>query len=347
MSSRLAGAAVALLTAAALAACGAAAPSGPAATDLDPTGDVRAHDPALVAGARDEPWYVFSTGDVRVGAGSPQVRRSLDDGRTWEDAGTVWDAASRPRWVYDRIPGVQNFWAPEVVEHDGTWYLYYAASTFGSNRSLIGLMTSPTLDPDDPAYAWTDRGEVIASEPGRDHWNAIDPSVLTVDGTPWMAFGSFWGGIQLVELRWPEGTLADPAAAPVTIASRVGGENAIEAPTLVERDGWFYLFVSRDSCCKGSDSTYSTAVGRSRDVTGPYVDRSGREMTADGGEELLATRGDRVGPGGESYSRGYLAHHWYDAADGGEIRLGIRELAWDDEGWPVASTRAEQAEDGG
>jgi len=320
-------------------------PDAPAATELDLVGDLRTHDPALVVGDEGEPWYVFSTGDVRVGLGAPQVRRSTDGGHTWQDVGTVWDAATRPQWVYERVPGVENFWAPEVVEHDGTWYLYYAASTFGSNRSVIGLATSPTLDPDDPAYGWVDQGEVIASEPGRDNWNAIDAGVLDVDGTPWLALGSFWGGIQLVELAWPDGKPADAAAPPVTIASRIGRPNAIEAPYLVERDGWYYLFVSRDACCQGSDSTYSIAVGRAREVTGPYVDREGRDMAADGGEALLSTRGDMVGPGGQSYSRGHLAYHWYDAAAGGDFRLGIRELAWDAEGWPVATTREEQAAD--
>jgi arabinan endo-1,5-alpha-L-arabinosidase len=315
----------------------------PAATALEVTGDLRTHDPALVVGEEGEPWYVFSTGDVRIGAGSPQVRRSTDGGLTWEDAGTVWDAASRPDWVYDEIAGVQNFWAPEVIEHDGVWYLYYAASTFGSNTSLIGLMTNTTLDPDDPAYAWVDEGEVIRSTTGEDNYNAIDAGVVVDDdGTPWMSFGSFWGGIQLVELTWPSGKLADPGAEPVTIASRIGSPNAIEAPYLVHRDGWYYLFFSRDSCCQGTDSTYNIAVGRSRDVTGPYVDDQGRDLTADGGLSLLSSSGDMVGPGGQSYSQGYLAFHYYSVELGGDFQLAIRELAWDDEGWPVATTKEEQ-----
>ena len=297
---------------------------------------------ALVAGAEGEPWYVFSTGDVREGLGAPQVRRSTDEGLTWELVGTVWDASTRPEWAYEAVPGVSNFWAPEVVEHDGTFYLYYSASTFGSNTSAIGLTTNTTLDPDDPDYAWVDQGQVLASEPGETNYNAIDPGVIEdADGTPWMAFGSFWGGIQLVELSWPSGKPVD-GASPVTIASRTSPPNAIEAPYLVRHDEWYYLFVSRDSCCQGTDSTYNMAVGRSAEVTGPYVDRSGKEMTLDGGEQLLATTGDMVGPGGQSVSRGYLAFHYYDAAAGGDFRLEIRELDWDDEGWPVATTRAEQ-----
>lgn len=311
-----------------------------AATRLELTGDIRTHDPALVAGTEERDWYVYSTGDVRVGLGAPQIRRS-SDGREWENAGTAWDASTRPTWVYEEVPGVENFWAPELYEHDGTWYLYYAASTFGSNLSVLGLMTSPTIDMDSPDYGWTDQGKVWGSIPGVTHYNAIDAGIIEDDeGTPWMAFGSFWGGIQLLELEWPSGKPV-AGAEPVTIATRNNSLNAIEAPYLVERDGRYYLFVSRDSCCSGLESTYSIAVGRSESVTGPYLDGAGRDMLHDGGEVVLTTHGDMVGPGGQSYSDGYLALHYYDATMGGQFRLDIRELAWTDDGWPVAWTAAE------
>jgi len=346
---RGAAAGLALVLAVAAASCAAAvpdsgpdAPAGPAARALDLTGELRTHDPALLAGSEGEPWLVFSTGDERVGNGAIQVRSS-PDGREWSEAGTLWTSATEPAWVRAAVPGVTNFWAPEVYEHDGTHYLYYAASTFGSNRSAIGLLTHPALDRSDPASGWVDQGEVLRSTPGEDNVNAIDPAIVEEsDGTPWMAFGSFWGGIHLVELSWPSGKPVDPQAPPRQIASRIGAPNAIEAPAVVHRDGWFYLLVSRDSCCQGSDSTYSMAVGRAREVGGPYVDKSGTPMTSDGGDLLLASRGDMVGPGGQSVSDGLLAFHYYDAAAGGDFRLAIRELAWDGDGWPVATTAEEQ-----
>jgi len=327
-----------LAVAALLGAC--AAPAPVAATQLELTGDLDTHDPALVV--TDDGWYVYSTGSMALGAGSPQIRRSTDDGATWRYLGTVWDRASTPEWIAEAVPGVTNLWAPEIVEHDGTYYLYYSASTFGSNTSAIGLATGTSLDPEDADFGWQDRGIVWSSAAG-DGYNAIDPGVITdADGTPWMAFGSFWGGIQLVELEWPSG-LAAPGAEPVTIASRGDALNAIEAPYLHERDGWYYLFVSRDACCRGVDSTYSIAVGRSREVTGPYVGPDGTPMTQDGGLELLTTSGDMIGPGGQSVSQGRLAFHFYDAARAGAFELGIRELAWDADGWPVARTESELA----
>lgn len=312
-----------------------------AATELELSGDIATHDPALVVGEEGEDWYVYSTGDVQKGLGAPQIRRSTDQGRTWEYVGTAWTASTRPAWVYEAVPGVQNFWAPELVEHDGTWYLYYSASTFGSNTSLIGVMTSPTLDVDSPDYGWTDQGEVWRSQAGVDNYNAIDPGVITADdGTAWMTFGSFWGGIQLVELEWPGGKPV-AGAEPVTIATRNNAANAIEAPYLMARDGYYYLFISRDKCCQGTESTYSIAVGRSESITGPYLDSFGNDMRYNGGDELLSTRGAMIGPGGQSVSQGMLAFHYYDGDNGGMFRLGIRELGWTEDGWPVARTAEE------
>jgi len=301
-------------------------------------GDLAVHDPALVVGDEGEPWFVYSTGDVRVGFGAPQIRRSDDGGRTWEMVGTAWDASGDPTWVREQIDGVENFWAPELFEHDGTWYLYYSASTFGSNSSAIGLATATTLDPDDPDFGWTDQGMVVRSVAGEDDYNAIDPGVVQdADGDPWLFFGSFWGGIQQVPLEWPSGKVAGDAE-PVRVAGRSGvPEPAIEAPYVVARDGWYYLFVSWDRCCSGVDSTYRIMVGRSRDVTGPFVDRDGAEMRLGGGTQVLATQEPMIGPGGQSLSAGYLGYHFYDGESGGAPRLAIQRLAWDADGWPVAT----------
>jgi arabinan endo-1,5-alpha-L-arabinosidase len=233
-----------------------------------------------------------------------------------------------------------NFWAPDVTEHDGTYYLYYSASSFGVNTSVIGVATNTTLDPDNPRYTWVDHGEVIGSK-SADDYNAIDPGVLTAeDGTPWMAFGSFWGGIQLVRLQWPSGK-PTAGAKPKGIAIRDTATNPIEAPILVRHGSHYYLFVSRDYCCKGTESTYQIAVGRSDSITGPYVDKDGREMSAGGGTVLLTSQGDIIGPGGQSYDDGYLAFHYYDGAANGAPTLAIRQVLWDDDGWPVLRTAEE------
>jgi arabinan endo-1,5-alpha-L-arabinosidase len=314
---------------------GPAAPPGPVAGPL--TGDLAAHDPELVAGRPGEPWYVFSTGDPAVGDGTIQIRTS-DDGQNWTFAGTVWDAL--PAWVAHAVPGANNLWAPEVHHHGGTYYLYYVASTFGSNTSVIALATNTTLDPTDRNYAWVDRGPVLRSTAGNDY-NALDPDVVEdAAGRPWMAFGSFWSGIRMVQLQWPSG-LPDPGQDGLPhLADRREPPNAVEAPTIVAHGGWYYLFTSWGQCCQGVHSDYRIVVGRSRHVTGPYLDRDGRSLLDGGGTTLVATAGDRVGPGGQSVSHGILAYHYYDATAGGAPRLALQELGWTPEGWPQLLDRA-------
>jgi arabinan endo-1,5-alpha-L-arabinosidase len=295
-------------------------------------GDLAVHDPAYVAGADGEASFVYSTGNGEIADGNVQIRRSVD-GLDWEYAGEVWQ--EKPDWLVAAVPGVDNLWAPELYEHDGTWYLYYSASLFGSNTSVIALATNSTLDPDAADYEWVDRGEVITSV-GTDY-NAIDPGVVEdAAGTPWLSFGSFSSGLHLVELEWPTGLRADEAAEPELIADRDLAVNALEAPFLLAHDDYFYLFFSRDFCCRGTDSTYNIAVGRSESVTGPYLDANGAALLDDGGTPLLASEGNRVGPGGQSISGGTLAFHYYDAAQDGLFQLGIIPLTWAD-GWPVAS----------
>jgi arabinan endo-1,5-alpha-L-arabinosidase len=294
------------------------------------TGDLAAHDPALVAGEGGEDWYVFSTGEAGKGGGTIQIRSS-PDGRDWTYEGTLWDEI--PGWIREAVPGVNNLWAPEIYERNGTYYLYYAASTWGHNNSVIALATNTTLDPSDPNYQWVDEGEVVRSKPD-DDFNAIDPGVIEdADGTPWMAFGSYWSGIRMARLEWPSGRLADPDEELLHIADRKASPNAIEAP--------YYLFTSWGQCCQGVDSDYKIVVGRSQEVTGPYVDREGRSLLDGGGTTLLDTSGDRVGPGGQSVADEIIAYHYYDASADGAARLALQPVVWgDDDGWPELSSEA-------
>ncbi len=308
--------------------CGAPPPAPEAGPAAELNGDFFTHDPALVQGEDGEPWFIYSTGNGQVADGNIQVRRS-DDGVKWEYAGEVWP--EKPAWLQEAVPGVDNLWAPELYEHDGTWYLYYSVSTFGKNLSVIALATNTTLDPADPAYEWVDQGQVISSKGER--FNAIDPGIAEDEnGTPWMSFGSFWTGLQLVQLEWPTGLRAGTEEL-LTIADRKAPPNAIEAPYILPHDGKYYLFFSRDFCCQGLESTYNIAVGRSDSITGPYLDAEGKELLDGGGTPLLASDGGRVGPGGQSVSGNTLAFHYYAEELDGAFRLGLAGLEWED-GWP-------------
>jgi arabinan endo-1,5-alpha-L-arabinosidase len=228
---------------------------------------------------------------------------------------------------------------------NGRYCLYYSASSFGSQRSLIGLATNVTLDPADPNYRWTDEGKVIESREGM-AFNAIDAAIVTDrDGRVWMTFGSFWGGIMMVKLDPETGKPFKDNPEVMPLARRAAAPNAIEAPYIIFRQGYYYLFVSFDHCCRGVESDYKIMVGRSKAVTGLYVDAEGKEMLKGGG--TLVLEGDKrwKGPGHNSVlnDRGmfYLVHHAYDAENRGRPALHIRPLTWTDHGWPRAGASLE------
>lgn len=302
-----------------------------------PARQVEVHDPVMTR--EGDTYYVFSTGPGITYYASEDLER-------WAWVGRVFEG--EPSWGRRVAPGFNgHLWAPDVFEKDGRFYLYYSVSSFGRNTSGIGVSVNETLDPDSPDYRWVDQGIVVQSVPNRDDWNAIDPAIVEgEDGNYWMSFGSFWGGIKLVKLDRSLVRLAEPqewhslarrtrnAAAPDDDA----GSGAVEAPYIFRKGDWYYLFVSFDACCRGMDSTYKIMVGRSKSVTGPYVDRQGAPMLEGGGTLVLQGNDDWVALGhNAAYTfdgRDWLVFHAYETADDAQQKLRILPMEWDD-GWPV------------
>lgn len=297
---------------------------------------ISVHDPVMIR--ENGVFYIFATGQgISVW--------SSTDMQHWKREKRVFDRA--PEWAVEAVPGFRgHIWAPDISWVDGRYYLYYSVSTFGKNGSCIGLATNTTLDANAPEYKWIDHGMVIRSVPGEHNWNAIDPNlVLDTEGKPWLSFGSFWDGLKLLPLQADLKSV--PAAEiPITIASRLAdtdkGANPIEAPFIVYRAPYYYLFASIDYCCKGVKSTYKMIVGRSRSLIGPYVDDVGRDLRTGGGRLLMEGDVNWHGVGHNAVvnvdSVDYLLFHAYDAADNGRSKLRIVELEWTEDAWPFPAT---------
>lgn len=292
-------------------------------------------DPTIVAtqDADGKPaYYVVATGrGIRL-ASSPDLK-------TWKSEGRVFEE-SVPAWAKEEVPGSSGIWAPDLSFHNGLYYLYYSVSTFGSQRSVIGLAVNKTLDQTSDEYKWVDRGKVIESFPDRSDFNAIDPALFVdEDGTWLLFFGSFWSGLKAVELN-PETGKPESHAAIVAVAARPHHRtHAIEAPFVIRHGDYYYLFVSWDNCCDGAKSDYKVMVGRSRNAWGPYVDADGRAML-DGGGTLVLEGDERWrGPGHNSVlttdEGQWMVHHTYDMQNLRAHRiLQIRPMTWTEEGWP-------------
>ncbi|MGH7942826.1 MAG: arabinan endo-1,5-alpha-L-arabinosidase [Limisphaerales bacterium] len=288
-------------------------------------GDTFIHDPSTIIRDGDH-YYVFGTADGIMFKSSPDLIH-------WTELAPVFPQP--PAWTKIAVPEFQGkFWAPDIIHVDGKFLLYYAVSTWGKQVSAIGLATSPTLDPTASNYHWTDRGLVIASTNGSDY-NTIDPSVmLDRDGKLWLAFGSYWRGIYITQLDRRTGLRAqDQAVYPVA------WNYSIEASCLTRHYRYYYLFVDWGQCCEGTNSTYEVRVGRATRVTGPYLDRNGKDLEVGGGTKFLASTGRFIGPGHMGILKDdgtiWFSYHYYDAASGGLSRLALGKLAWTKDGWPV------------
>lgn len=312
--------------------------AAPGASEQATAGDVTpVHDPSIIKAG--DTYYVFSTGQAADATGLLPIRTSKDL-VNWTLAGKVFDQI--PAWASEQIRGVKGLWAPDISQVGGTYRVYYSASTFGSNHSAIGLATATTLDPKTPGYGWQDQGVVIASD-RKDDYNTIDPALFVdSDGSQWMVFGSFWTGIKLVRIDPATGKVstADPTIHALARRVRPG---AIEAPYLVHRGDYYYLFASFDFCCRGAASTYYTAVGRAKAVTGPYLDYDGKPMLDGFAQIVLHGDLDKTrrwkGPGGgtvlQDGDKWYIVHHAYDAQNKGVPTLRVTPIGWTADGWPA------------
>lgn len=311
--------------------CAMNSPAAPVVTG--PRGSLGIHDPSTII-KHNGRYYLFGTG-------RGIVSKSSADGILWTDGPAVF--ATPPAWVTNAAPGFNgDFWAPDIAFINGKYCLYYSVSSWGSQQSGIGLVTSPTLDPTAPDYLWTDQGVVIQSVVGSS-FNTIDPSIaFDANGNPWMAYGSYWSGIYLVQLDPVTGKRITPSS-PLT---QLAYNSSIEAACLTRRGGYYYLFVNWGSCCDGVDSTYNIRVGRSTSITGPYLDRNGVDLRSSAGTLFLEASGKYAGPGHvgvfNENGQDWFSYHYYDAGDYapwygayGAAKFDLAPLSWSADDWPV------------
>jgi arabinan endo-1,5-alpha-L-arabinosidase len=291
-------------------------------------GNDNSHDPSALIKDGSKYWQ-FTTGDGIYAAYS-------NDLILWT-AGpkTVFPIGSWPSWINSAVPGFAGtFWAPDCIYMNGKFYLYYSCSTFGSSRSAIGVATSASLDPNSSNYGWTDLGMVVSSASSSDI-NAIDPAMFRdSDGKVYMSYGSFSGGIGVFEI---DPTTGKRKSGSTTTRVAGGGGADWEAPYIIKEGSYYYLFVNRGYCCKGTSSTYKIVMGRSSNVRGPYTDKAGVALTSNGGTTALATSGRYIGPGHFGLLRengsNFVSIHYYDGNANGAAKLDVINMGFSG-GWP-------------
>ena len=296
---------------------------------LNPTGSLAVHDPSEII-KEGSTYYLFYTGNLIPYKTSPNMI-------AWTAAGSA--LASRPSWHATSVPNNKSgdIWAPTISYRNGQYWMYYSVSSFGSQTSAIGLATRTSL----ATGSWQDQGVVITSPiAAAGNFNAIDPNIITDTlGNVWMAWGSFWNGIFITQLNPQTGKppAALTSANTTNIAKRTNTANGIEGSFIIYARGYYHLFISWDKCCAGTSSTYNMRYGRSKSVTGPYVDKAGLDLATGGGGTLLSDGSGSPGGGQSVYQENgnfYLVYHVYDGKNT-PASLQIRHLYFDSQAWPT------------
>jgi len=280
-------------------------------------------DPAVVRG-NDGWWYAYATSDP-LRAGQPRHLIPMSKSRDlvhWQFAGDAF--TTLPSWADTTTPDhMASMWAPDVhYAGHGQWRMYYvvtetkgthAAPTEEVNDNAIGMATAPS-----PLGPWTDSGAPVVGPrrvgPDNYLWTFDPDWVRDTNGTEHIFYGSFYGGIF-------EQTLNKAGTKVKGDETRIAIDNKFEGTYITRKDGYWYFFGSVANCCAGPTTGYSVEVARSRNLTGPYVDKDGLRIDVGGntgGTPVLYQNGNRwVGTGHNSMATDDRGQRWivYHAID--------------------------------
>ena len=234
-------------------------------------------DPTIIK-AENGYFYLYATEDI---SNTPIYKSvNLVD---WKFVGTAFTDLTRP--TFEPNGGL---WAPDINYINGKYVLYYSMSVWGEEWTCgIGVATA-----DKPEGPFTDHGKMFRSNE-IDVQNSIDQFYIEEDGKKYLFWGSF-SGIYYIELS-DDGLSIKPGAEKQQVAGI-----AYEGVYIYPRNGFYYMFASIGSCCRGLESTYTTVVARSESLFGPYVDKQGQSMMNNNHEEIISKNNKFVGTGHNS-----------------------------------------------
>lgn len=282
----------------------------------NPVIDYSFPDPSIIKG-EDGYFYLYATEDIR----NLPIHRSKDL-VNWEFLGTAFTDENRP----DFEPN-GGIWAPDINKIGDKYVLYYSMSVWGGEWTCgIGCAVS-----DRPEGPFKDCGMMFRSN-GIKVQNSIDPFYIEDNGHKYLFWGSF-RGIYAIELS-EDGLSLKSGSSPVQIAG-----TAYEGTYIHKRGGYYYMFASIGSCCEGLKSTYTTVVGRSTSLFGPYLDKKGQSMMDNHHEILIHKNDSFVGTGhnseivSDNAGTDWLFYHAVSVANPDGRVLMLDKIDWID-GWP-------------
>jgi beta-xylosidase len=292
-------------------------------------------------------FHAYATGN-QVGGAQMNVQHVTSATLTrWTEPSEAFPAANLPAWVDRSHPQV---WAPEVMRIGPRYVLYYnarhatltRAETPGGRapevrkRHCIGAAVA-----DQPAgpFVGIDTPLVCADFPN----GVIDPSVFAEAGQVTLTFKDdsnccAEGSAIFVQGLSPDGLAAvGPATRLLANNDNPGVQDdwewrVVEAPTVVKRDGAYWLFYSGNFF---GNKNYSVAVLKCASPRGPCRDQGDNPIAWTHKETFL------IGPGHQSVltvgGRNLLFFHGWNADPDGREQPGVHKrcLYVSELRWPV------------
>ena len=358
------------------------------------------HDPSIIG--VDGRYYIF--GSHMTAAWSDNLRNwnrmangYQPDNPVWGNLFTedshVFDWTGSASSVIPTDDGGTHVWAPDVIWNPvmGKYMMVYCVSStwnasaicFGLSDGIEGpyewqatlicsgfdknnISKSNVYETVDEVWA---KGHYFTLAGGYDYnkWpNAIDPSLFfDAQDRLWMTYGSYSGGIFLLEIDPATGLVIHPEASdgvdPYFGRHLFGGNHqSMEGPyILYDREaGYYYLYVSYGGL--NTHGGYQIRVFRSENPEGPYLDMNGEQPNRRGGHAnfglkltgnymLPSVRNAYMATGHNSAmidtdGKRYLCYH-SRFNDGTEGHLPIvKQYALNAEGWPCLLPYATRGE---
>ncbi len=238
----------------------------------------------------------------------------------WTIVGHVF--AERPAWC------VGNFWAPDLAEYDGRFFVYYTA------RRADGTLCVAVASADRPEGPYADHGPLVDQRYGSIDAMAAEDEL----GDRWLLWKEDGNSVGEPTPLWaqplaPGGTTLRGEPIELFRNDQPWEAHVVEAPHVIRRDGWFYMFYSGNACC-GEDCAYAVGVARSHSLTGPWEKHAGNPILA--GNDAFRCPGHGA-PVSDADGRWFYLYHAYEHARDGVFvgrQLCLDAIEWSADGWP-------------
>ena len=243
----------------------------------------------------------------------------------WEVAGAVFQ--KRPEWA------VRNFWAPEIEEDRGRFFVYY------TGRKKNGPLCVAVATAARPTGPYMDHGPLVCESIG-----SIDPFTTRDENGQlyliWKEDGNSQGKPTRIwaQKLSDEGTKLTGSKKELFRNDALWEKHVVEGSFIMRRYGWFYHFYSGNACC-GRGCDYALGVARSRKLLGPWEKNPANPILAANETWQCPGHGSIVT---DEQGRTFLLYHAYKRSED-FVQIGrealLDEVQWGTDGWPIINNR--------